>query len=81
MKFGTATGIMPLDMLTRSWLSIHVPLAILPTCMYGGSTADVYENNGMKNGHKSHPLLINSFISLHILYMEDRNIKTKDWYA
>ena len=60
-------------------ISIHVTLAILPTCMYGGFTADVYENGGMKSGHKHHPILINSFISLQILYMEEINVKTKDW--
>ena len=40
-------------------ISILVPLAILPTCMYGGFTANVYENGGMKSGHKSHPIMIN----------------------
>ena len=45
-------------------ISIHVTLGILPTCMYGGFTADVYENGGMKSSHKSHLILINSFISL-----------------
>ena len=62
-------------------VSIHVPLGILPTCMYGGFMADVYENGRMKSGHKSHPILINSFISLQILYTEEINVKTKDWYT
>ena len=57
-------------------ISIHIPLAILPTCMYGGFMAD----GRMKSGHKSHPILINSFISLQILYMEEINVK-KDWYT
>ena len=62
-------------------ISIHVPLGVLPTCMYGGFTADVYENGRMKSGHKSHPILINSFISLQLLYTEEINVKTKDWYT
>ena len=62
-------------------ISIHIPLAILPTCMYGGFMSDVYENGGMKSSHKGHPILINLFISLQILYMEEINIKTKDWYT
>ena len=62
-------------------VSIHVPLGVLPTCMYGGFMADVYENGRMKSGHKSHPILINSFISLQILYTEEINVKTKDWYT
>ena len=62
-------------------VSIHVPLGVLPTCMYGGFMADVYENGRMKSGHKSHPILINSSISLQILYTEEINVKTKDWYT
>ena len=63
-------------------VSIHVPLAVIPTCMYGGDfMANVYENGIMKSGHKSHPILINSFISLQILYTEEINVKTKDWYT
>ena len=53
---------MPLDMPNPVMAvnpSIHVPSPLLPTCMYGGSMADVYENNGMKSIHKSRPLLIN----------------------
>ena len=37
-------------------VSIHVTLAVLPTCMYGGFTANVYENGRMKSGHKVIPL-------------------------
>ena len=51
-------------------VSIHVTLAILPTCMYGCMVvhmADVYENSGMKSSHKSHPIMINSFIYMQIL--------------
>ena len=48
-------------------ISILVTLAVLPTCMYGCCTADVYENGRMKSGHKSHPIMINSFIFLQIL--------------
>ena len=36
-------------------ICVHVPLSILPTCMYGGFTAIVYENDGMKSGHKVIP--------------------------
>ena len=48
-------------------VSIHVTLDVLPSCMYGGFMADVYENGGMKSSRKSHPIMINSFISRQIL--------------
>ena len=48
-------------------ISIQVTLAVLLTCMYGGFMADVYENGGMKSSHKSHPIMINSFIYLQVL--------------
>ena len=62
-------------------ISIHITLAVLPTCMYGCMVvhmADVYENGRMKSGHKSHPIMINSFIYMQILQTEEINVKTKN---
>ena len=36
-------------------VSIHVTLAVLPTCMYCGFTANVYDNGRMKTTTKVIP--------------------------